>query len=416
MSMQLLIRNIRQLVTVSADGKRHKTGNQMRELGIIENGAVLVEDDLIRWVGPSGDLRITPDEESTVVDASEFVALPGFVDAHTHLLFAGSREDEFAMRVGGKTYQEIDSAGGGILSTMNATRGATKKELKKLASKRLDAMLQHGTTTAEVKTGYCLDEKGEVKLLEALRELEEEHYATIVPTFLGAHAIPPEFRSDPEAYVDLLCTRLLPFAAQRRLAQFCDAFCETNYFSVEQTRRIFLKASELGISLKIHADQLSQMGASKLGAEMNAVSVDHLENVNSDGIEAMKRSKCIAVVLPGVSFFLNTGYPPARTLIDSGVPLAIASNFNPGSCMSFSIPLMMTIACTHMHLTPEEAICAATLNAAAALNLSDRLGSIEVGKKADIILYDVPNYRHLAYHFGVNHVAKVIKNGTILEF
>jgi imidazolonepropionase len=320
------------------------------------------------------------------------------------------------MRVEGKTYQEIAQAGGGILSTVQSTRTATKKELKKLARQHLDTILTEGTTTVEIKSGYGLNEKDEIKILEAINELTDECLMDIIPTFLGAHAVPPEFKNNADGYVDLICTRMLPYIAQRKLAKFCDAFCEQGYFSIEQCRNIFETAKSLGMSIKIHADQLTQIGASKLAAEMGALSADHLEQIDAAGIAALKESGTIATVLPGVSFFLHCDYPPARKIIDAGIPLAIASNFNPGSCMSYSMPLMMTIACTQMSMTLEEAIAASTLNGAAALGLSEIIGSIEVGKQADIVLYDVPNYRYLAYHFGTNHVAKVIKHGTYLDF
>lgn len=413
--MQLLIKNLRQLVTVNSHGSRVRTGKEMRDVGLIEHADVLIEDGLFRQIGPGGTLSAS-DEDADILDGSQHVALPGFVDCHTHLLFAGSRENEFAMRVEGKTYQEIAAAGGGIVNTVLATRKATKKELKKEASRRLDDMMSLGTTTAEIKSGYGLDPEAEMKMLEAIHELSEEHFMTIVPTFLGAHAIPPEHKSDPAGYVNSICERMLPYVAKRKLAKFCDVFCETDYFTVEQSRQILKKAQSLGIQSKLHADQLSHIGASTLGAEMNAVSVDHLEQIDDDGISALKQANTIAVVLPGVSFFLHYGYPPARKIIDAGVPLAIASNFNPGSCMSYSMPLMMTIACTQMALTPEETITAATLNASAALGMSDTVGSIEVGKQADIVLYDVPTYRHIPYFFGTNHVSKIIKKGTILEF
>jgi imidazolonepropionase len=320
------------------------------------------------------------------------------------------------MRVEGKSYQEIADAGGGILSTVEATRAATKKELKRIASKHLNAMMRQGTTTVEIKSGYGLDPDSEIKMLEAINELSNEHFMTIVPTFLGAHAVPPEFKGNAEGYVQLLCDKVLPYVGKRNLAKFCDVFCETGYFTVEQSRKILVKARSFGMESKLHADQLSQIGASRLGGELKAVSVDHLEQIDSEGVSDLKRSGCIAVVLPGVSFFLHYGYPPARQIIEAGVPLAIASNFNPGSCMSFSMPLMMTIACTQMGLTPEEAITGSTLNAAAALKMSDTVGSVEPGKQADLILYDVPHYRTIPYFFGVNHASTIIKKGTILEF
>lgn len=414
--MQLLLQNIKQLVTVDSHGKASKSGEEMRDLGVMEHSSVLIEDGMIRWVGPSDSFAGSLGPDADILDASTFVALPGFVDAHTHALFAGTREDEFALRSEGKTYQEIAARGGGILSTVTATRTASKKELKKLADRRLDAMMKHGTTTVEIKSGYGLEPDAEIKMLEAIAELAQEHYMTIVATFLGAHAIPPEYKERRDAYIDLVCERMLPYVAKRNLAQFCDVFCEVGYFSVEESRQILKKGLSLGLRPKLHADEFNSIGGTQLAAELHAASVDHLEHVTDEGIRAVKQSGSVAVVLPGVSFFLRNPYAPARKLIDAGIPLAIASDFNPGSCTSFSLPLMMTIACTQMSTTPEEAIAATTLNGAAALGLSDTLGSIEVGKQADIILYDIPNYRYLIYHFGSNHAAKVIKKGIILEF
>ena len=414
--MQLLLRNIKQLVTVNSGGNPFKAGKAMGNVGIIENASVFVEDGIIQWVGPADGFRIPLNRDADILDASSFVALPGFVDAHTHALFAGSRENEFAMRSEGKTYQEIAAQGGGILSTVGATRAASKKELKKWTSKRLDAMMEHGTTTVEIKSGYGLDPDAEIKMLEALKELGDEHFMTVVPTFLGAHAVPPEHKENRAAYVELICEHMLPYVAKKNLARFCDAFCESGYFTVDESRKILERARLLGLLLKLHSDEFTAIGGTELAAELGATSVDHLEHITDDGINALRNRETIAVVLPGVSFFLRNPYAPARGLIDADIPVAIASDFNPGSCMSFSMPLMMTIACTQMSLTPEEAICATTLNGAAAVGLSSFIGSIEVGKQADIILYEIPNYRYLAYHFGANFVSKVIKKGTILEF
>ena len=413
---QLLVKNIKQLVTVASGGKPWKTGVEMRDLDVRENSSVLIENGTIRAIGSAKDLEKKTVRDAEILDASDRVALPGFVDSHTHLVFAGTRENEFAMRAEGRSYEEIAEQGGGILSTVNATRQAAKRDLKKLAAKRLDDLLQHGTTTVEIKSGYGLDPDSEVKMLEVINDLAKEHYSTVVATFLGAHAFPPEYKSNPEAYIDLICERMLPYVAKRKLAEFCDVFCDQGYFSVEQSRKILNVAMSLGMKAKVHAEELGPSGGAALAAELRAVSADHLEHIDRDGIEKLKKSGVVAALLPGVSFFLNHGYAPARTLIDSGVPVALASDFNPGSCMSFSIPLMMTIACTHMNMSPEEAITSCTLNGAAALGLSANIGSIEVGKEADIILYDIPNYHHLAYHFGANHVATVIKHGTILEF
>jgi imidazolonepropionase len=414
--MQLLISNIRQLVTVDSGGKPFKAGREMGNIGVLEQASVLVEDGNIAWIGNASDFSNTLQPDADTLDGSSYVALPGFVDAHTHALFSGGRDSEFVMRAEGKSYQEIAAHGGGILSTVNATRAATKKELKKVAGKRLDEMMKHGTTTVEIKSGYGLSEDAEIKMLEAISELANEHLMSIHTTFLGAHAVPPEYKERRAEYISLLCDRMLPHIAKRKLARFCDVFCEVGYFSVEESRQILSTARAHGIGLKLHSDEFNSIGGTDLAAELQASSVDHLEHISDGAIEHLRQSKTVAVVLPGVSFFLRNPYAPARKLIDAGIPLAIASDFNPGSCMSFSIPMMMTIACTQMSMTPEEAIAATTLNGAAALGISDQVGSIEVGKRADIILYDIPNYRYLAYHFGSNHAAKIIKNGVILEF
>ncbi|MBF8294075.1 MAG: hutI [Bacteroidetes bacterium] len=414
--MQLLISNIRQLVTVRSGGKPFKAGREMRDIGVLENASVLIENGVITWIGNASDFMNTLQPDADTLDGSSYVALPGFVDAHTHALFGGSRENEFALRSEGKTYQDIAAQGGGILSTVNATRAATKRELKKATSKRLDAMMKHGTTTVEIKSGYGLSEESEIKMLEAITELADEHLISIRSTFLGAHALPPEFKDRRAEYIDLLCNRMMPYVAKRRLAQFCDVFCEVGYFSVEESRKILEQARTHGLALKLHADEFNSIGGTTLAAQLQVASVDHLEHISEDSIAGLRRGKTVAVLLPGVSFFLRNPYAPARKLIDAGVPVAIASDFNPGSCMSFSMPLMMTIACTQMSVTPEEAITASTLNGAAAMGVSDQVGSIEVGKRADIVLYDIPHYRYLAYHFGTNLAAKIIKNGTILEF
>ena len=412
--MNLLIQNIRQLVTAASSGKPYKTGKEMRELHVVENAAVLVENGIIRKIGPTESL--TADRSIETLDAGGRVALPGFVDSHTHTVFAGSREHEFAMRSEGKSYQEIAAAGGGILSTMHATRAASKKELLRSAERRLNEMMQHGTTCVEIKSGYGLSAEGESKMLDVIHDLRRDHYVTIIPTFLAAHAIPPEFKDDKNGYVDLIMNRMLPYVGERQLAIFCDVFCDEGYFDTHHTEQILTEAKRYGLIPKVHADQLAAIGGTELAAHLNALSVDHLEHITDKGIAALRQSSTIATVLPGSSFFLNHPFAPARSIIDANVPLAIATDFNPGSSMSFSMPLMMTIACTHMRMTPEEAITASTLNGAAALGISNEVGSIEVGKQADIVLYDVPNYLTIPYHYGINHVWKVIKNGTVLEF
>ena len=412
--LNLFIKNIGQLVTVSAHGKALKAGSEMRELGVIENASVEIEGGIIKRIGAEGG--IDPSPEVDVIDAAGRVALPGFVDSHTHTVFAGSRENEFAMRAEGKSYREIAAAGGGILSTMNATRSATKRELLRSAERRLNEMMRQGTTTVEVKSGYGLSVDAEMKILDVLHDLRRDHYMTIVPTFLGAHAFPPEFAEDRNGYVDLVLNRMLPYVGEKQLAMYCDVFCDEGYFDLHQSEQILLEAKRYGLMPKLHADQFAAIGGTELGVQLNAVSVDHLEHLSKEGIAALKKSATVATVLPGSSFFLRQPYAPAREIIDAGIPLAIATDFNPGSSMSVSMPLMLTIACTQMLVTPEEAIAAATLNGAAALGLSHEVGSIEVGKQADIVLYDVPNYRTIPYHYGSNHVWKIVKNGTVLEF
>jgi imidazolonepropionase len=421
--LDLLIKNISRLVTVASWGKPFKAGKDMQDLGIVDNAAVLCLEGKIAWAGPMSEWAAVggqfvqpgqrPDLEE--IDAAGKVVLPGFVDSHTHAMFAGDRAHEFALRSAGATYQEIARQGGGILNTVSHVRAASKKELKRSTVSILNEMMKHGTTTVEIKTGYGLTLDAEIKMMEAIHELQVEEMIGIVPTFLGAHAVPPEFKEDPAAYVALVIEKMIPYVGKRKIALFCDVFCEQGYFDVGSSRRILEAGKSWGMAPKVHAEEITASGGAMLAAQVGAVSADHLERIDDAGITAMRDTGIVATLLPGVSFFLNHGYAPARALIDAGVPVAIASDFNPGSCMSFSMPLMMTIACTQMRMSPEEALCAATLNGAAAVNLSGSCGSIERGKNADLIVADVPDYTHLAYHFGTNHVVRTIKNGTILE-
>jgi len=291
-----------------------------------------------------------------------------------------------------------------------------KKELKRTTARFMTDMMKQGTTTIEIKSGYGLDKDSEIKMLEAINELKNEEMMTVVPTFLGAHAVPPEYRNDRSAYVRLIIEEMFPYIGRRHLAAYCDVFCEKGYYDVDETERLLHEGIQWGMAPKIHADELTASGGAELAARVGAMSADHLEHVTERGIQALSTAGVIAGLLPGVSFFLNHGYAPARQLIDSGVPVSLASDFNPGSCMSFSMPMMMTIACTHMRMSPEEALTAATLNGAAALGMSSTLGSIEVGKNADLVIADIPDYSFLAYHFGTTHIDLIVKNGTILEF
>ncbi len=402
-------------MTVASRGKRFKVGGGMNDLGILNDAGVLCSGGKIEWVGLMKEWERTLPADFPELDAHGMVVLPGFVDSHTHMMFAGSREHEFALRSGGATYQQIAKEGGGILSTVAHVRAATKKELKRQTAKYLNDMLQQGTTTVEIKSGYGLEMNAEVKMLEAIHELKEEEVMGVVPTFIGAHAVPPEYRADNAVYTRVVIDEMIPYVGRKKLASFCDVFCEKGYFELDAAERILLEGKKWGMAPKIHADELTPLGGAELAARVGAVSADHLEHVTDLGIAALRDAGVVATLLPGVSFFLNHGYAPARTLIDAGVPVAIASDFNPGSCMSFSLPMMMTIACTQMKMTPEEAITASTLNGAAALDTSSTTGSIEVGKAADLLIADVPDYRYLAYHFGTNHVWRTIKNGTLLE-
>jgi len=414
--VKLVLINIKQLVTVSSGGKPVKTGESMRDLHVIENAAVMIEDDKISWIGRMEDLSMSSlGGETDILDCMERIALPGFVDAHTHAVFAGNRANEFGRRSAGATYAEITAEGGGILSTVQSVRETSKKDLKKQTRRYLNNMLRHGTTTVEIKSGYGLSAESELKMIEAIHELQEEEVITVVPTFLGAHAIPPEYKENRQAYIDEILEKMIPYIGSKQLAKFCDVFCEKGFFTIAESRAILLHGKQFGLMPKIHAEELSRSGGAGLAAETGACSADHLEHINDEAIGMLKKAGTVAVVLPGVSFFLNHEYAPARKLIDEGVPVAIASDFNPGSCMSYDMPLMMTIACTHMHLSPEEAITASTLNAAAAVSLSHEIGSIEVGKKADIILLNIPEYSYIPYHFGEVHVEKIIKNGVVLE-
>ncbi len=388
----------------------------MRELGILTNAGVLCAGGKIDWVGPMSEWSRNLPDDFMELDAAGKVVLPGFVDSHTHMMFAGDRANEFAMRAEGATYQQIAEQGGGILNTIKHVRSASKKELKKSTARRMIEMMKHGTTTVEIKSGYGLDKHSEIKMLEAINELGNEEMMSVVPTFIGAHAVPPEFRNEKDAYVKLVLAEMLPYVGKKKLAAFCDVFCEKGYFELEESERIVMEGKKWGMKPKIHAEELSNLGGAQLAAKTGAVSADHLEHVSDEGILALRNAGVVATLLPGVSFFLNHGYAPARKLIDAGVAVAIASDFNPGSCMSFSIPMMMTIACTQMRMTPEEALTAATLNGAAALDISSTVGSIEVGKDADMIVADIPDYKFLAYHYGMNHITTMIKRGTILEF
>ena len=409
----LLIVNADELITLAGANQKPRIGKQMRELGIINHGALAVKDGRIVAVGKTIEVAKAFKAEN-VISANGKIVTPGFVDPHTHLVFAGFREEEFQMRVEGASYMEILSAGGGILKTVRETRKANIEKLVDSSLKRLDIMLEYGTTTVEAKSGYGLTTKDELKILEAIKRVNQLHCVDVVPTFLGAHAIPPEYKGNPHDYVNLIVEETIPKVAERRLAEFCDVFCEKNVFSLEQSKRILVAGKNYGLKPKVHADEMSTLGGAELAADLGAVSADHLLFSSVEGIKAMANKGVIAVLLPAAAFSLMIGrYADARLMIDLGVPIALGTDFNP-NCLVENMQLVIAFACHFMKLTSAEALTAATINAAHAIGMANEVGSLEVGKKADITVLDVPNHKFLGYHFGVNLVDKVIKNGRIV--
>lgn len=412
-SVDLLVVNCKQLLTVAGASKKPKTGKEMDDLGIIEDGAVAISKGIIVDVGKTDYIRNKYTANGpAVIDATGKVVLPGFVDSHTHAVFGGSRVKEFVQRLHEQTYLEIMKEGGGILSTVKATRNSSLEELVNNTIVHLDNMLIHGTTTVEIKSGYGLDFENELKILRAINALKKEHPIGIVPTFLGAHVVPKEFQHTPRKYVGEVIGMLSRLGGY---AKYCDVFCDKKAFSVAQSRKILLHASTVGYKIKIHAAEFKDTGGAELAAELHATSADHLDNVTDAGLNALIKGNVIGVLLPGVPFFLMTNkYASATKMINEGLAVALATDFNPGSCPTENMALILTLACLKMRMTPEQTINAATINGAHALGMADSVGSIEIGKKADIVIFDVDDYNCLPYHFGVNHVNTVIKNGKLV--
>jgi len=414
----LLIKNAKQLLTLSSYKKGPRSEKEMEDLGLIEGGAVAVSGKKIVAVGKTKEVlsQIKIDKKTKIIDAKEKAVLPGFVDSHTHPVFGATREEEFELRVKGISYEEIAKSGGGIRSSVRSLRQLSKGELIELALPRLDRFLSYGTTTIEAKSGYGLSLKDEIKILEVIKKLNQIHPLDLVPTFLGAHEIPDEYRDKRVDYIDLLIKEMIPEVAKRKLALFCDIFCEKNVFGIEESRKILETAKSYGLKPRLHADQLSSLGGAELAAEISAISADHLEFISDSGIEKMKESGTIAVLLPGSVFGLGKdNYPPARKMIDRGLPVALATDFNPGSSFTESMPVILSLACMRMKLTPAEAITSATINSAYAIDKGESIGSLEPGKKADIVIWDIKNYKEIPYHYGVNLVDKVIKNGEVIR-
>jgi imidazolonepropionase len=414
----ILIKNIDKLVTCEPE-LYGSSDPDAPALGIIEDASVLIAGGRITWAGSSSDLKALESNEPVdariTLDGSGLVALPGLVDCHTHAVFAGTREREYEMRMKGVPYMEIARRGGGIISTVSSVRSTSTEKLVQAALPRLKSMLACGTTTVEIKSGYGLDLESELKQLEAIRRVGRESPLDVVPTFLGAHEFPPEYKNDRRGYMDLVINEMIPAVSERGLAEFCDVFCEEGVFTADESREILLAAKGRGLKPKIHADEFVDSGGALVAADVGAVSAEHLYAASREGLEAMKKAGTVAVLLPGVSIGLGKcEFADARGMIDMGLDVAFGTDFNPGSSMTNSLTLMSSLACSYMRVTPEEAVLGLTLKAARALGRGGEIGSIKPGKQGDIALFDIPDFRYIPYHFGGDTVRTVVKNGTVV--
>ena len=416
MKPDILLTNIGQIATLRGHSKSPKTCEDMKELSIIEGGAIAIKEGIITDVGTTTEVlaHITEMPDLPPLEFPNMLATPGFIDSHTHLAFGGSRENDFAMKLAGKTYMEILAAGGGILNTLQSTRSATKEHLTRNAFSYAESMISMGTTTIEAKSGYGLNTESELKMLMSVNDLRQKIPAELVSTFLGAHAIPPEFEGRPDGYIDLIINEMIPAVVDAGLAEFCDVFCERGVFSVEQSRNILNAAKCSGMKLKVHADEIVQLGGAELAAEMGAISADHLLMASDDGLEKMLKAGTIATLLPATAFSLGTNYADARKMIDMGLPVALATDFNP-NCANESIFFTIALACYKMKMRPREALSAVTINAAHAIDRGAKVGSLEVGKRADILILDCPNPEYLTWRFGANLVHTVVSNGRVIH-
>ncbi|WP_163527793.1 imidazolonepropionase [Halobacillus ihumii] len=417
MTQKLLITNAAQLITMAGHSEQPARKEAMSQLEVIENGALYMEDGVVVEAGSTEEIHdkyqnsVNPDQH---IDATGKVVTPGLIDPHTHLVHAGTRENEYAMRLKGKTYMEIMESGGGIHATTRATQAASHEELYEQSRKRLDQFLLHGVTTVEAKSGYGLTLEHEMKQLEVAQQLAESHPMDIVSTFMGAHAIPMDEKANPEPFVDRVINEMIPEVAKKNLATFNDVFCERGVFTPEQSRRILEAGKEYGLTPKIHADEIEPYGGAELAASVGAISADHLLKASEKGIKEMAEAGVVGVLLPGTAFFLMAEFAQARKMIDAGVAVALSTDANPGSSPTISLPFIMNLGCLKMGMTPEEVLAATTINAAHAIGCADESGSLEKGKKADVTIFNVPNYLTLSYQYGMNHVDTVIKAGKPL--
>ncbi|MFC7687078.1 imidazolonepropionase [Ureibacillus sp. GCM10028918] len=415
MTKPIWIKHAAQLATLASNVKGPRTKEAMSDLGIIEDGSLWIEDGIIQAVGTTKELEKHYSEkldEIEIVNATNHLVTPGLVDPHTHVVYGGSREHEFEMRLQGATYMDIMNAGGGIHATTRMTRDATEDELIEQTIRRLDSFLAHGVTTVEGKSGYGMNLETELKQLRVMKKLQEQHMIDIVPTFMGAHAVPPEYKGREDEFVDYLIHDMLPVVAAEKLAEFNDVFCEKGVYTPRQTERILEAGKRLGLIPKIHADEIESYGGAELAAKIGAISAEHLLKASEAGIKAMANSGTIACLLPATALYLREEAAAGRKMIDLGVAVAISTDCNPGSSPTTSMPLVMNLACISMRLTPAESLTAATYNAACAINRQEQVGSLEVGKQADIVLWNTKSYQELQYLFGVNHVKAVWKKGV----
>ena len=413
MKADFILKNIGKLVTMKGSSS-FRIKEEMNNIEIIENAYIAVKDGKVLEVGVGSEFENLVGENTKVDDAEGLLVTPGLIDSHTHLIHGGSRENEFSMKLNGVPYIEILNNGGGILSTVKSTKEASKEDLYEKAKKSLDRMLELGVTTVEEKSGYGLELETEIKQLEVGKMLDENHPVDLVHTFLGAHAVPVEYKEDHKPYIDILVDEMMPKIKDIGLAEFCDVFCEEGVFTIEESEYILQKAKEMGYKLKIHADEIESLGGAELAAKLGCVSADHLMAASDKGIEMMAENKVVANILPATSFNLNKNYADCRKMIDMGAIVSLSSDYNPGSCPSENLQLVMQLGCLHLKMTPNEVLTAVTINAAYAVDRADEVGSLEAGKKADFVVFDAPNVEYLMYHFGINHTKRVYKDGKLV--